>query len=75
MDEATSALDPESESFVNDALVRLMDEKNTTTISIAHRLSAIMRSDQIIVLSAEGVVAEVGAFIQFMAKPDSALRS
>lgn len=75
LDEATSALDSESESLVNEALVRLMDEKNTTTISIAHRLSTIKRSDQIIVLSTEGVVAEVGSFNELIAKPDSALRN
>lgn len=73
LDEATSALDSESEAAVNEALVRLMDEKNTTTISVAHRLSTIKRSDQIIVVGSDGTVAEVGAFNDLIADPESAL--
>ncbi|KAK9333907.1 P-loop containing nucleoside triphosphate hydrolase protein [Lipomyces starkeyi] len=61
LDEATSALDAESESAVNEALVRLM-KSNTTTISIAHRLSTIMKSDYIICLNGSGQVAEQGTF-------------
>lgn len=75
LDEATSALDSESESLVNEALVGLMNVKNTTTISIAHRISTIKQSDQIIVLSTEGVVAEVGSFNELLADPNSALRN
>lgn len=73
LDEATSALDSESESAVNEALVRLMDERNTTTISIAHRLSTIKRSDQLIVLGSDGRVAEVGHFNELISNPNSAL--
>lgn len=74
LDEATSALDSESEAAVNEALVRLMDERNTTTISIAHRLSTIKRSDQLIVLGSDGRVAEVGHFDELISDPNSALR-
>jgi putative ABC transport system ATP-binding protein len=45
---------------------------NSTTISIAHRLSTIKRSDTIIVLSADGKVAEQGTFKQLSSNPDGA---
>lgn len=70
LDEATSALDAESESAVNDALVRLM-KSNTTTISIAHRLSTIMKSDYIIVLNGHGQVAEMGSFKELSSNPNT----
>ncbi|KAH0561918.1 multidrug-resistance transporter mdr2 [Trichoglossum hirsutum] len=69
LDEATSALDAESETLVNSALAALM-KGNNTTISIAHRLSTIKRSDTIIVLSADGKVAEQGTFKQLSSNPD-----
>lgn len=61
LDEATSALDAESETLVNGALAALL-KGNNTTISIAHRLSTIKRSDNIIVLSADGTVAQQGSY-------------
>lgn len=61
LDEATSALDAESETLVNAALAALL-RGNNTTISIAHRLSTIKRSDSIIVLSADGTVAQQGSY-------------
>lgn len=61
LDEATSALDAESETLVNQALHTML-EGNNTTISIAHRLSTIQRSDKIVCLSADGVVAQVGTY-------------
>ncbi|KAK9448134.1 P-loop containing nucleoside triphosphate hydrolase protein [Limtongia smithiae] len=70
LDEATSALDAESESAVNEALVRLM-QSNTTTISIAHRLSTIMRSDYIIVMNSNGQVEEQGTFRELCSNPDT----
>ncbi len=39
-----------------------MLSSNNTTISIAHRLSTIQRSDVIIVLGADGTVAQVGSY-------------
>ncbi|KAK9325792.1 P-loop containing nucleoside triphosphate hydrolase protein [Lipomyces orientalis] len=70
LDEATSALDAESESAVNEALVRLM-KSNTTTISIAHRLSTIMKSDYIICLNGSGQVAEQGTFKELSSNPNT----
>ena len=68
---ATSALDAESETLVNSALSSLI-KGNNTTISIAHRLSTIKRSDTIIVLSADGKVAEQGPYSVLSKNPDGA---
>lgn len=53
LDEATSALDNESERFIQKSLERLSE--NRTTIVIAHRLSTIKNSDEIIVITDEGI--------------------
>ncbi|KAF2265338.1 P-loop containing nucleoside triphosphate hydrolase protein [Lojkania enalia] len=71
LDEATSALDAESETLVNQALSKLLQEHNTT-ISIAHRLSTIKRSDRIIVIDSEGRVAEEGTYYQLSSNPEGA---
>ena len=56
---ATSALDTNSERQVQDALAHIRQQQQVTTISVAHRLSTIVHSDQIAVIS-DGVVAELG---------------
>ncbi len=63
LDEATSALDTESEKLVQDALIRLME--NRTSIVIAHRLSTIIHADEIFVLS-NGVITERGTHEQLL---------
>jgi putative ABC transport system ATP-binding protein len=67
----TGALDAESETLVNQALNKLLQERNTT-ISIAHRLSTIKRSDRIICLSADGQVAEEGTYQELASRPHGA---
>ncbi|MCK9207367.1 MAG: ABC transporter transmembrane domain-containing protein [Salinivirgaceae bacterium] len=57
LDEATSSLDSESERLVQDALEKLM--KGRTSIVIAHRLSTVRKSDQILVLH-QGSIVERG---------------
>ncbi|KAF2843064.1 ABC transport system ATP-binding protein [Patellaria atrata CBS 101060] len=71
LDEATSALDAESETLVNQALGKLLRDKNTT-ISIAHRLSTIKRSDQIICIGSDGTVAEQGPYHLLSANKEGA---
>ena len=48
LDEATSSLDSVSESLIQTALDRIME--NRTSIVIAHRLSTIMAADNIMLL-------------------------
>jgi ATP-binding cassette, subfamily B, bacterial MsbA len=64
LDEATSALDSHSEVLVRDALERIT--KHTTTIVVAHRLSTVIRADQICYLEA-GRIAEVGSLSDLLA--------
>ena len=65
MDEATSSLDTESESFVQEAIKKLM--KDRTTLVIAHRLSTIINADQIIVLD-DGKIVESGNHEELLLK-------
>lgn len=57
LDEATSALDAESEREVQMALDAVLPGR--TSLTIAHRLSTVMRADRIIVLE-DGAVIEQG---------------
>jgi ATP-binding cassette, subfamily B, bacterial len=65
LDEATSSVDTETEFLIQQALERLMVGR--TTIMIAHRLSTIRNADLIVVL-AEGTIAEAGKHEQLMAR-------
>jgi ATP-binding cassette subfamily B protein len=57
LDEATSALDSESEILIQQALWELMDGR--TALVVAHRLSTVVRMDQLIVLD-RGRIVEQG---------------
>ncbi len=57
LDEATSSLDSESESLVQEALEKLME--NRTSIIIAHRLSTVKNADRLYVLD-EGKIVQSG---------------
>jgi ATP-binding cassette, subfamily B, bacterial MsbA len=65
LDEATSSLDNESESLVQEALDRIM--QNRTTIVIAHRLTTVENAAKIVVID-RGQVVEEGTHAALMAK-------
>jgi ATP-binding cassette subfamily B protein len=65
LDEATSALDAESEREVQLALDAVLPGR--TSLTIAHRLSTVMRADQIIVLE-DGAVIEQGTHETLLAQ-------
>jgi len=56
LDEATSSLDAESETLVQAALERLMQDR--TTLVIAHRLATVLSCDRILVIEAGRIVEE-----------------
>ncbi len=56
LDEATSSLDAESETLVQSALARLM--QNRTTLVIAHRLATVLSCDRILVMDRGRIVEE-----------------
>jgi len=56
LDEATSSLDAESETLVQKALARLMQER--TTLVIAHRLATVLSCDRILVMDQGHIVEE-----------------
>ena len=64
LDEATSALDSESERLVQDALLRLMQDR--TVLVIAHRLATVRHADLILVLDG-GQIVEQGTHEELLA--------
>ena len=68
LDEATSALDGETESSISAAIDSLHGK--TTVITIAHRLSTVRNSDQVVYID-KGEILAVGTFSEVRSKvPD-----
>ena len=68
LDEATSALDAESEAKIQKAIKEL--KGRITVIAVAHRLSTVMDSDELIVLK-DGGIAESGTPEALLESKDS----
>ena len=65
LDEASSSLDAESEALIQDALDQLMAGR--TTLVIAHRLSTVIRADEILVLDG-GVIVDRGSHAELLGR-------
>ena len=63
LDEATSSVDTRTEKHIQDAMVKLMNDR--TSLIIAHRLSTIQ---DLIVVMDEGRIAETGSHANLLAK-------
>lgn len=72
LDEATSALDANSEELVRDSLEKI--SKGVTMIVIAHRLSSILKADQICYVEA-GEIKEKGTLRELIDKKDGLFRA
>ena len=65
LDEATSSLDAETEKEINISLQKLT--KNKTTITVAHKLSTVLKADQIILFD-KGKVVGSGTHLELIEK-------
>ncbi|NMO95853.1 ABC transporter ATP-binding protein [Paenibacillus lemnae] len=68
LDEASSRLDPLTESRIEAAITKLLQEK--TCIIIAHRLTTVQRADQILILD-KGISVENGSRDSLASNPES----
>jgi ATP-binding cassette subfamily B protein len=65
LDEATSQLDSVTETYIQDSLWDLM--QNKTTLVVAHRLSTLLHMDRILVFD-QGRIVEEGSHNELLAK-------
>ena len=67
LDEATSALDSKNEKDLQDAIEKIIKQKQITTIIIAHRLSTVKNADTIMFVK-EGQIIEKGTHDELIEK-------
>jgi len=72
LDEATSSLDSESEDLIRKSLKKALEGR--TSFVVAHRLSTIAASDQIIVMDM-GRIVERGTHEELLSREDGAYRA
>jgi ATP-binding cassette subfamily B multidrug efflux pump len=72
LDEATSSVDTNSEELIQNATLKITENK--TSIIIAHRLSTILNSDRILVMNS-GKLVEIGTHKELIKKKDGYYRS
>ena len=72
LDEATSSVDTNSEELIQNATLKITENK--TSIIIAHRLSTILNSDRILVMNS-GKLVETGTHKELIKKKDGYYRS
>ncbi len=65
LDEATSSVDTRTESYIQNAMLKLM--KGRTNFVIAHRLSTIKNANHILVMN-DGDIIETGSHSELLAK-------
>ena len=70
LDEPTSALDAITEKYFQDSLNALLNNRNCTTIIIAHKLMTLVNMDRIIVLD-EGRIIDEGTHEQLLQNKNS----
>ena len=68
LDEPTSALDSESEAYIQDTLSQMQGTR--TIIVIAHRLSTVIKADQLILID-DGRILERGTHEELVARPSA----
>lgn len=68
LDEATSALDNTSEKYIQQEIEAMSRACGTTVISIAHRLSTLQNSDEILVMD-HGEIVQRGSYQQLEQQP------
>ncbi|KAM7294868.1 putative multidrug resistance protein [Ixodes scapularis] len=68
LDEATAAMDVETDALIRRTIKTVF--RDSTVLTIAHRLNTILDSDRIVVM-ADGEVIEVGSPENLLANPDS----
>lgn len=71
IDEATANIDVKNDKLIQEVISTVF--KNSTVLTIAHRLSTLQNSDKVMVLS-EGKVEEWGSVKELMKKPNGIYR-